>query len=482
MNLLNPTNVWQAQNLPDGLSLNNGVISGTPTVTGNFSVPVSVSNPLGSDTKNIYIMVKHRPGTQKFSILQDGVEVAKLTIPELQAMVQDGSAQTQFNCYNTQIVLPVLTPELRYYTEFEHQDGGSYTYTWDYGSLPSFLQDVKVNFCSFRDVTLQDGSTRPGLILQFANTLWAKFAPFDTGDYVDGLGMGSEIHPFNRWRYSNLRQWLNSEGLNWFTPAYDGDALVTQMEIAEARYYYRVNDPEYSDDYKQNARNMMLYEGTRSSYADDDVRGFLDFLPDDLHSILQPIKIVTQAFFDENNTNTSIEDPEDVDGYDADITYDKVFIPSLKEMFLSFTNPYNESVETMQEIAQEGIEGTPWEFFINKFTAVAYSTYTNSSYDWIKAHNGEWPYYIGKSTASPFEGTSLIDEWGIDLTSLIKDDPAFMAYLDYLFLYHGDQSFLTRTAVDNSIYGIWSIRPSGDDLYRYSDNDYANPAPAFVIC
>ena len=466
MNFLNPTNVWQAQNLPDGLSFSNGVISGIPTTTGSFSVPVTVSNPLGSDSKNISILVKYRPGTQKFSILQDGTEVAKLTIPELQAMVQDGTAQSRFNCTNTQIVLPIVTPELKFLSYDESNN------TLYHVFRPSSTEDVAMNFCSFRDVTLQDGSTRPGLVLQFSKTLWNQFAPFDTGDSADAK-------PFNRWKYSTLRQWLNSEGLNWFTPAYDGDALVTLQELLEH---------EYSDDLNNNERRdrallQIVKKSAHSNYADDNIQGFLDLLPDDLHSILQPIKVVTQAFFDENNTNTSIDDPEDIDGYDADITYDKVFIPSLKEMFLGFTNPYWESVETMQAIAQEGVEGEPWEFFINKLSAVAYSTYTNKNYDWIKEHNGEWPYYIGGYT--PFQDVQpFLDEWG----EALVPEVSFEIY-DYTY-FQNSQTVLTRTAVDDSTYGIWSINYAEKgtapfyyyDLNSEFDKDYANPAPAFVIC
>ena len=112
MRILNPSFNWQAQNLPDGLSIHNGVISGTPTTLGSFSVPVTVSNSLGTSSKNIYIIVRNRPGSQKFSILQNGVKIEKVSIPELQAMVQNGTAQEKYNCNNTQIVLPVTIPPI----------------------------------------------------------------------------------------------------------------------------------------------------------------------------------------------------------------------------------------------------------------------------------------------------------------------------------------------------------------------------------
>ena len=114
MRILNPSFNWQAQNLPDGLSIHNGVISGTPTTLDSFSVPVTVSNSLGTSSKNISIIVRNRPGSQKFSILQNGVEIEKVSIPELQAMVQNGTAQEKYNCNNTQIVLPITLPVLFY--------------------------------------------------------------------------------------------------------------------------------------------------------------------------------------------------------------------------------------------------------------------------------------------------------------------------------------------------------------------------------
>ena len=465
MNFLNPHSVWQADNLPDGLTLHNGVISGSPTSAGSFTVPVSVSNPLGHDFKNITIYVKHRPGTEKFSIQQDGTEVARLTIPELQAMVQDGSAQSQFNCSNTQIILPLLQPELKY-IDYDQDD--------NYVCLtrPASSIEVALNFCAFRNSTLQDGSVRPSLILQFDKSLWKNFAPFDT-------------NKFNRWKYSNLRQWLNASGSNWFSPAYDGDKLISWQESAIDVYKSLYSYDPHSSSFWARYQQFIMWQST---YADDNVPGFLDLLHDDINNILVPIKIVTQAFFDDNNSNPSIDDPDDVDGYDADITYDKVFIPSLKEMQIGFNDPtaYGMTAEKMQEIAQEGVEGDPWDFWSNKLSAVAYSTFTNKNYDWIKAHNGEWPYYVstynesGEVWYSPFSGlTDFFEAWGNELDN---------ESVDIMHESLMRQAVLTRTAVKNSSSGIWSIFRHYDSYFEYDDlnllstNYYANPAPAFAIC
>jgi hypothetical protein len=55
-----PTYTWSATGLPDGLSINstNGVISGTPTETGVFSIPVTVTDSVGATrTENFSLTI-----------------------------------------------------------------------------------------------------------------------------------------------------------------------------------------------------------------------------------------------------------------------------------------------------------------------------------------------------------------------------------------------------------------------------------------
>ena len=52
--------LWEAENLPDGLSINSstGVISGTPNVQpGEYTATVKVTTNYGSDTETIKIIV-----------------------------------------------------------------------------------------------------------------------------------------------------------------------------------------------------------------------------------------------------------------------------------------------------------------------------------------------------------------------------------------------------------------------------------------
>ena len=472
MNILNPQNSWAAEQLPDGISLNHGILSGTPTAKGNFSVPVTVSNSLGSDTKDISIITKYRPGVEKFSILQDGVEVAKLTIPELQAMVQDGTAQQQFNCVNTQIVIPVLSPALKYARAV---GSGNIEPIYDSCRFEQTFYDVPLNFCSFRDVTLMDGSVRQALILQFASALWPYYAPFDTGD-------SPSASCFNRWRYSNLRQWLNSEGKNWFVPAYDGDALVTYMDKAIANNTKKIGDTLWGQTYnEQDIQSILIQHGWLSSYADQDSLGFLDLLPDDLHSILQPIKIVTQAFFDTQNENTSIDDPEDIDGVDVDITFDKVFLPSIDEMFLEHSQ-YTANGGWSLPSNEPTIEGTAWEYYRNLFgTEEPFQTRAADIDYWAQEtgdkHNMIWKHFHFLRFPITSDITYNVD----DPSDINIRNPSIMTWL-------------TRSANVLANFGVWGFGKNelltiyrvttfdrDADLNIFTTNDVA-PAPAFVIC
>ena len=282
MDFFNIKTVWQAQNLPDGLSLNNGVISGVPTVKGTFDVPVTVSNELGSCTQIVRIIAK---GKNDCTIVKTGSDPETLSYSELRASVQDGTAQSKYNCSSTQMLIDIIHP-----------------------ATGAVISNVPLNFCSFRNVTLENGTTKAALILQFANTLWKGFAPFGTNG-------------FNRWKYSQLRKWLNSSGTDWFTSSYIADTLTP-------------------------------HEG---SYSDNGVKGFLSCLPSGLLEVLSPVKVVTQAFFDDNNTDTAIDDPDYVDDRDADLTYDTVFIPSLSEM--GITSNDNEY------ISEGEFEGATWQYY-----------------------------------------------------------------------------------------------------------------------
>ena len=284
MNLLNSHNFWQAQNLPEGFSIRDGVIFGNPSVRGLYDVPVTVSNSIGCSTKNIRIKCRYRDDVH---IIQNGEELEIIRIPELLSTIQDGSAQSKYNCSNTQMIIPFFHPLT--------------------GQL---IDNLFLNFCSFRSVTLEDDSVKDGLILQFAHTLWNGFAPFGTNS-------------FNRWKYSQLRKWLNSSGDDWFSSSYAADILSPH----------------------------------ENSYTDSGVKGFLSCLPSAIVEAMLPVKVVTQAFFDDYNQDSAIDDPDYIDGHDVDVTYDKVFIPSLSEMGFTYSDE--------EFLPNNSLEGTVWDYYSN---------------------------------------------------------------------------------------------------------------------
>lgn len=281
MNLFPQKTVWQAQNLPDGLTFKDGVISGKPNARGIYTVPVTVTNELGTSTANIIIKARYRDDV---TIMKDGAELEVIGLPELITAIQEGTAQSKYNCTTTQMLITLIHP-----------------------LTGAVLNDIPLNFCSFRTVTLEDGTTKTGLILQFAKTLWKGFAPFGTNG-------------FNRWKYSQLRKWLNASGASWFTSSYTADTLTP-------------------------------HEG---SYTDNGIKGFLSYLPSALVEAILPVKVITQAFFDDYNEDAAIDDPDYVNGHDADVTYDKVFIPSFSEMGITGNDEF---------FPDTGFEGTTWDYY-----------------------------------------------------------------------------------------------------------------------
>ena len=436
---------WSASNLPAGLKFKNGVISGQPTgETGIYTVPFSVVTPWGRDTKNITINVREK---SKFAIYQNGAKLEDISLNELITSIQNGTAQEKYNCTNTQMMIPIVTPALKYI----------------YNNLteairPSQIDIAAVNFCSFRNVTLQDGTVKPALILQFDKSIWEGYCCFDTGElagsdlprspsgYYDyDYGYINENSIINRWKYSNLRQWLNSAGTNWFSPAYNTDAFVT-----------------YDDD-------TWTYI---SLMRNSDSIGFLSCLPEDLVNVIKPIKIQTQAFFNENNFDESIEEPDIINDVYVDITYDKIFIPSLEEMNIKPSDNASYSNEAgylngEKLYANDGIEGTAWEYYINKF--------------------GSQSRIVSGATISG------ISEWGHSLTYDFEL-PDYRNEDTSYFQRATEYGHFTRSAVVNSQFYTWNIKidRTNNTITTYKFNVLCDaggetpfeyqPAPAFALC
>ena len=423
---------WSASNLPAGLKLKNGVISGQPTgETGIYTVPFSVVTPWGRDTKNITINVRENT---KFAIYQNGAKLEDISLNDLITSIRNGTAQEKYNCTNTQMMIPVVTPALKY-----SYDNGSQS-----AVRPSQIDIAAVNFCSFRNVTLQDGTVKPALILQFDKTIWDGFCCFDTGDstsdpnhrggYYYFIGEALDLNTVtNRWKYSNLRQWLNSSGADWFSPAYNTDVFLS-----------------FSQDFPIVEYSLMRDFGG--------VNGFLSCLPEDLVECIQPIKIQTQAFFNEDNFDESIEEPDIINDVYVDTTYDKFFIPSLEEMNLKPSSNNN--------YADDGIEGTAWEYYINKFgsqSRVTSGATISGINSWGKslAYDFELPDY--ESNVSFFQSA---EEYGHLTRSANLNDQTCIWRVQV------DKNSNTLTVLDDY------VESDGGVSYPYA----IQPAPAFALC
>lgn len=74
--LNNPTS-FGATNLPNGLTITNGLISGNPTVAGSFKTTISVSNSVGTTTATLTIAVFPQPAPVITSPATSAIHMSK---------------------------------------------------------------------------------------------------------------------------------------------------------------------------------------------------------------------------------------------------------------------------------------------------------------------------------------------------------------------------------------------------------------------
>ena len=175
--------------------------------------------------------------------------------------------------------------------------GDTITCPWTYNGTK---YDFEWFVAHIANVTLEDGSTVPGMYLQAHYCL-----PFNTPfDGAESGNSDSNVNSYgsNRWKTSNLRRYLNGKGSSWFTKQTSSDVLS-------------------------------------SSYSG--VQGFMSGFEDDFLNILKPVKVSTQC----NTVN---------DGGGTDITYDTFFSPSLEQHYINPTSTYN---------VTRGVEGEAWDYW-----------------------------------------------------------------------------------------------------------------------
>ena len=213
-------------------------------------------------------------------------DIADLTYDEIAMIVRAGRAQEKFKI-GDQIV-----------TKYTDTSGNQY--------------DMPFDVVAFRNVELEDNSTVPGMIIQ-SHYATVEDMQFDTKEPSSSDAV-VKYYGWNRWSYSNIRQWLNSDkekGL-WWSAAHSTDVAPNNLST---------------------------------------VNGFMKGLPTDFINMLKPTKheIALSYRYPSGSEST----------YVYDITYDVFFLPSLKEEHFKFS-----SQPTYWDGSDK--EGSTWEYWVSR--------------------------------------------------------------------------------------------------------------------
>ena len=202
-----------ATGLPSGVTVNGstGELSGSvPTGTAcfesnaqaayNVSVTVTTGNR-GTASKDISIIVKKT----KYEIRSSaGVALANIPLADLQSMIADGTALSQYGI-GAELIVPVHNL---------------------FGDTAGMIRECPFRFGTFRQFELQNGTTFNGLGLESKYALPVTAVPFDAAE-PSNSDSNRKSYGNNRWMYSALRQWMNKTGTDWWASQHSADAAPT---------------------------------------------------------------------------------------------------------------------------------------------------------------------------------------------------------------------------------------------------------------
>ena len=273
---------------------------------------MEVTKPLALDESVKEIVNKlHTQNIILESIANAGVIEPWSSFAEIQAIVRSGNASK------------VFTPGDQINVGYTATNGSRYQMPFNVGH--------------FGDVTLADGSIKPGMFVQshYATLESVQFdAPEPDNTRGSGGAKDSNVasYGYNRWSESGIRAWLNSNEAagNWFGSYFEVNGVQT------ARKAYDVAPDQLAS-----------------------VNGFLRGLDPAFVAILGEVKVQTSC-----NTVT--------DGGVTDVTYDKIFLPSLEQMY-----------GTPQA---SGIEGDYWEYWKRRLGITSPASYHPTIYENYKTY------------------------------------------------------------------------------------------------
>ena len=218
-------------------------------------------------------------------------------LADLLAAIRGGTAATSFPV-GTQVVVTYTDPV----------DNNEYELPWD--------------IVSYRNVYTQDGVEHAAAIIQAHSAVPSSYAVQFDGPEPDNPDSNRKASGNNRYMYSAVRQWLNSDADagEWWTAQHSADAAP--------------------------------------DVASKNLPGFLKCIPASMAAALQPVMVQTAT--------------ANVDSNVIDTTYDKVWLPSKDEL-------YAVADTTNSNINISGVEGPYWEYWKTRIGTSSPASDNNSS-------------------------------------------------------------------------------------------------------
>lgn len=296
---LNATNVQSAiENMKD--EFHTEITHVNTSIAGKISVPEMAEGQIAKIGQVLAVKAVDddgKPSEWECVDAPSGIDISMLAYSQIANIVRIGKAEQYFKI-GDQIL-----------TTYTDTDGNQYVMPWD--------------VVAFRTVELENGSKVPGMIIQ-SHYATVEDLQFDAPE-PSSSDVNVGIFGWNRWSYSGIRQWLNSNANkgSWWKSTHSGDVAPSQLSS---------------------------------------VNGFMKGLPTDFISMLKKTKHETALnyIYPSGNENT----------YVYDTTYDIFFLPSVNE-------------EHCQDSSQptrwdsSGREGTAWEYWIQRkgSTPTTFSSY-----------------------------------------------------------------------------------------------------------
>lgn len=187
-----------AENVPANLAVSKqGVMSGIPVSMGSTDVPVKAVTNYGEVTGSLTVVVREAEPKRGF-YKADGTWLGDITLSDLKKKIGDGTALSEYGL-GAYFSVPYVDPF----------DNVEYSCRYRFGHFGQF--------------TFADGSVGQGLGLDCVPLLPTVGVQFDAPE-PSNPDSQRRTYGNNRYRFSNLRQYMNSSETNWYKAQHAYDA------------------------------------------------------------------------------------------------------------------------------------------------------------------------------------------------------------------------------------------------------------------